>query len=203
VRPDLASRLGRAFPAQLRAELQDAFGILPDSRPDPIGTVGPIRLQGEALDIPSRVYVPEPTDVGALGATGEAIVACIYSRHHDGFVREKQVPHLLASNAPWVAPFVVQLIGEYVVEILELLAAHADRLETAPYRDFVAENPQFLSLTRRRMISYWNCYYRQRSPRLADHVGNRLIEALARSRPSVTGQVEAPFNNKMQQTRQG
>ena len=41
---------------------------------------------------------------------------------------------------------------------------------------FVASNPDFVRLTRARVASYWDCYFR-RTPR-RDHVGFRLIDRI-------------------------
>jgi hypothetical protein len=65
-----------------------------------------------------------------------------------------------------VAPFVVQLLGEYVVQIVLAVRcglADIDVPGTAinrAYGRFAATNPAFLGLTYQRAASYWNCYYR-------------------------------------------
>jgi hypothetical protein len=38
-------------------------------------------------------------------------------RHHDGFGRQRQLKTLLDADEPWTAPFIVQLLGEYVIQI--------------------------------------------------------------------------------------
>ena len=83
----------------------------------------------------------------------------------------RHLRRLFPSADAWVAPFVVQLLGEYVLEIVQLLAAHLDDLKAEPYKQFIVENPGFLSLTKQRMISYWDCYYRRQYPRPADKPG--------------------------------
>ena len=44
-------------------------------------------------------------------------------RHSDGHVREECLLQIVAVDRPWLAPFVVQLLGEYVIEIVEVIAA--------------------------------------------------------------------------------
>jgi hypothetical protein len=62
-----------------------------------------------------------------------------------------------------VVPYVVQLLGEYVVEISSLIL---DRLTAQSssswpaYREFFRANRAFMALTEQRAISYWSCYYR-------------------------------------------
>jgi len=43
---------------------------------------------------------------------------------------------------------------------------------------FVAANPAFVDLTSSRVVSYWNCYYRERYPQLGDYPGAQLISSL-------------------------
>jgi len=59
-----------------------------------------------------------------------------------------------------VVPFVVQLLGEYVAEIAEVIEAHLGGLSRHLYAEFFRENPSFVALTQTRAMSYWNCYYR-------------------------------------------
>jgi hypothetical protein len=97
----------------------------------------------------------------------EAVVtAAIYSRHCDGFVRQRQLGTLLGSDEPWAAPFIVQLLGEYVIEIcldIERFARTAFPARPAMQEGmsaFFRENRCFAELTRRRAASYWSCYHR-------------------------------------------
>ncbi len=45
------------------------------------------------------------------------------TRHSDGRIREECLRQIVAVDRPWVAPFVVQLLGEYVIKIVEVIAA--------------------------------------------------------------------------------
>ena len=62
-----------------------------------------------------------------------------------------------------MVPYVVRLLGEYVVEIstliLERLTAQSSFTWPA-YREFVRANSAFMALTEQRAVSYWGCYYR-------------------------------------------
>ena len=76
----------------------------------------------------------------------------------------------------WVPPFVVRLIGEYVIEILRVIRENCAGLDATLYRSFLRENPEFWAITKERVVSYWNCYYwRQRR---ADYVGFQIVEHL-------------------------
>ena len=106
------------------------------------------------------------------------MLACIFTRHHDGFVRQKYLERLLLRKELWIPPFVLQLVGEYVIEIIHRIARHIDVLRSDSYSQFVAENPDFIALTKRRIISYWDCYYRLTYPRFRDYVGFQVIDSL-------------------------
>ena len=88
------------------------------------------------------------------------ILSSLYTRHHDGFVRERHLRQLLGVDEPWLPPFVIRLLGEYVVEICELIADRVGAMPRDTYAKFAMENPDYIGLTRRRVVSYWACYYR-------------------------------------------
>jgi hypothetical protein len=98
--------------------------------------------------------------------------------HCDGFVRQKHVRGLVSRTEPWVAPFVVQLLGEYILEIVETIDEASDGLKTDHFRAFVRQNPAFIQLTLQRATSYWNCYYRRSFPKLEDYPVVRLLRSL-------------------------
>lgn len=155
--------------------------MLPPREHEPTpNDIGPVVLAGEALRIPARVYVPEPAalDVSALSTTQRRVVPCLYTRHHDGRVRQRYLEALLSSDEAWAAPFVVQLLGEYVLEILQVLDRGRSDLVRPTFAGFVSENPAFMILTRQRVVSYWSCYHRHRFPKRRDYPGFRALAAL-------------------------
>jgi hypothetical protein len=125
-------------------------------------------VTGEPVLIPWRVYNPEPSPrfVAGLSHMEVVVAAGIYSRHHDGFVRQRWLGTLMDSDEPWVAPFIVQLLGEYVIEIcrdIERFARTKFSARSAIHENlstFLNENRYFAALTKQRAISYWSCYYR-------------------------------------------
>jgi hypothetical protein len=97
----------------------------------------------------------------------ELVAAGIYSRHHDGFVRQRWLGALLDADEPWVAPFIIQLLGEYVIEICGDIERFARTSLSAMHQHlsvFLTGNRCFAALTRQRAISYWSCYYRDQHP---------------------------------------
>ena len=115
------------------------------------------------------------------------VYACLYTRHHNGYVRQRHLRSIVGISHPWVVPFVVQLIGEYVLEIVADIREGLSDLDVpgssqrAQYAVFVAANPGFLDLTSSRVVSYWNCYYRFEYPQLSEYPGFQLISSLRRA----------------------
>lgn len=125
--------------------------------------------------MPARIYVDE-AEFRRRYPDAQAVADSLLTRHHDGFVRARALARLLAANRAWAPPFIVQLIGEYVIEILDQIDEAFERIDPVALGGFVRGNRAFLSLTRQRVASYWDCYYR-RIPR-DDYVGFRLTRRL-------------------------
>jgi hypothetical protein len=179
--PEVASRLQTAFPRSIAAEVDATLQVIPAAQlPPSEHDIGPVRLHGEVLRVPCRIYSPEPDGLSAatLSDRQRLILACLYTRHHDGHVREKYLGQVLHSEEAWVPPFVLQLVGEYVLEIILVVASQIDCLRTDRYAEFAADNPGFLSLTRQRIISYWNCYFCREFPHFGHHPAFRLLKVL-------------------------
>lgn len=101
------------------------------------------------------------------------MASCLNSRHHDGVVRQRALRQLLAELSSVAVPYVVQLAGEYVLEILEDLAlwvedSGADDVVRRDYGRFLQDNATYFETTMRRIVSYWNCYYRLTFPTQTD-----------------------------------
>lgn len=172
----MSESLTRAFPARLAAVVTGIEQSLPVAAFGPTGSVTVsnsrawpgLVVAGEPVVIPMRVYNPEPSPRFAAGRSPleAAVTAAVYSRHHDGYVRHRQLGTLLDADERWAAPFIVQLLGEYVIQIHRDIERFARTALPArpPSREsllaFSQENPCFVALTRQRAISYWSCYYR-------------------------------------------
>jgi hypothetical protein len=171
--------LARAFPPGLHESLSVALDGLPRAAHSPTGSITAsnsrewpgITVHAEPLEIPYRIYNDVPAiDPGRQGSGVQVAIDCLYTRHHDGFVRQAALRRVLAAEYAWTIPYVVQLLGEYVVEICEDIERFAEsELPARPVlasevRSFADENPEFIGLTQQRSISYWECY--QRGPHL-------------------------------------
>ena len=119
----------------------------------------------EPVTIPYRSYNPpiEARTVAELRVEQQVIVHCLYSRHHDGFVRQAHLEQVLGDERAWVIPFVLRHLGEYLIEIVEIIdRALATSRHIDMYRQFADANPDFVALTKQQATSYWNHYYRDR-----------------------------------------
>ncbi|WSQ11536.1 hypothetical protein OG604_29440 [Streptomyces sp. NBC_01231] len=173
-----------AFPTRLTDDVQSVLAVMPDARLAPVDPFE-VQVQGETVAIPSRIYNEEPgADLERpLTGTQQVILHCLYSRHSDGRVRQHHLEQIVASREPWVAPFVVQLAGEYVLEILDAIGQGLADLavpgssQSRLYGEFIAQNPAFFARTERRVVSYWSCYYRWKYALFATYPGCALMES--------------------------
>jgi hypothetical protein len=165
--PEVVQRLKNSFPSSLSDTLNTVFQIIPSSeshylRPtdDDIGTV---YISGEQVHIPYRFYSPEPEKSDTSNLTNQqlTILACIYSRHNNGYIRQNYVQTLCHSNQEWVPPFVIQLLSEYVIEIHYEIEKYLSDISAELYSTFASGNQVFLHSSRSRIINYWSIYYRR------------------------------------------
>jgi len=108
------------------------------------------------------------------------LVDCLLTRNHDGFVRQKHLERIIGSENVWIPPFLIRLVGEYVLEIFDLIDQNRGNPNVSIYPEFVRSNPVFIALTEQRVISYWNAGYcypglGQRAYTRDDYIGFRLI----------------------------
>lgn len=159
----LAISLRLAFPRSVQDEVVALLGrVTLGARHHSVRHI-PFVVRGERMLVPSRIYCDRSALDDVQRSSRELLLLhCFFTRHHDGFVRERSLRNIIESTEPWVMPFVVQLAGEYVVEIIEVIDANRRHLSANEYRTFLRENPEFYARTRDRVVSYWDCYYRFR-----------------------------------------
>jgi len=169
-RMDLTTQIVRAFPSALEERAKRAANALTGARLSP-GSFS-ATVNGERIIIPQRLYIPAPH----ISMKVDGVTAAIVSRHDDGFVRERAVQRLLAEQGEWVVPFLMRLIGEYVIEIIDRIDASFDSLDHVAWRTFMIANPGFVAVTDAQVMSYWNCYHRRVSR--TDYRGFRVMGKL-------------------------
>jgi hypothetical protein len=155
------SRFLDAFPAALRDDAFLAVSALPEDPYPRMTSTFTVRVADELVALPQRIYHdPARIHFAQLNSLQRELANCLLTRHNDGFVRQHYLSQVIRSRHIWVPPFVLQLVGEYVVEILQVIHHNLSSLDKPIYEQFLAANPDFLALTEQRVISYWNCYYR-------------------------------------------
>lgn len=174
--PQSNFELKAAFPSKLEKDALTALSALPEN-PYPWMPFS-VQVEKETLSIPYRIYHNASLTKTQGLTLQEQLLACLLTRHRDGFIREKHLSRIIAVNATWVAPFVVQLLGEYVIEIIQVIENNLAVLDKPLYRSFLSSNPSFWTLTQQRVISYWDCYYR--SHRRAAYPGFRVMDFFRR-----------------------
>lgn len=166
--------LAEAFPERLRADSRIAADAV-NRRLHPSSRIRrfPVRVEGETVLIPYRLRFSGGAAGEALDRVPELMARCLESRSTDGFRRQRAIRDLLADAEPWSMPFIAAPIGEYVIEILhEIEGAMSPRLVEA-LATFMRANPSYWRLTRQRVASYWDVYYRR--VERSDYVGFRLV----------------------------
>lgn len=149
--------------------------LLASSEPS-MSSLFQVKACGRTLAIPYRIYV----DGEALESAGcdPTFVDAVLTRRHNGFVRAEALARLMTAAPAWAPAYIVPLVGEYVVEIIEQIEAALTEREASTYGAFVEANPAFMTLTRQRVVSYWNCYWRGRW-RQEGYPGARVLARLA------------------------
>ncbi|HAV37645.1 MAG TPA: hypothetical protein DCX52_15040 [Massilia sp.] len=182
--PILVPDPSRAFPRALAPVAARTAALLaPGALHHPLDAFE-VCVDGETLAIPVRVYYQPALVRLAAWAPGDAglVALCLGTRHHDGFVREACLARLLDARRNWIVPFVVQLVGEYIPQIVRRIEAALPGLDHAAYGRFLLENPRFFARTERRVISYGYTYLAAGYPDKHDHPGTRTIAAFRRMR---------------------
>jgi hypothetical protein len=151
-----------------------------------------IYVAGELVQIPTRIYYPWPQDeqLDGLNASEKVILAAWMSRNGDGRIRQRALRILLESDIPWTVPFVIQLCGEYVLEIgQDILQFVTIDLPQKPqllaaYIQFANDSPVFMALCTQRATSYWANDHRWQF-RKEEYPQFAALQALAKLRPEI------------------
>jgi hypothetical protein len=189
------SRWENAFPVRVRPEIGPATAIMPAAAFRSDDSVVTFTAAGR-IAIPGRIHNPEPDPAreSELTETRRTVLDCLYSRHADGRIRQRRIENVLRRPPqPWTVPFVVELAGEYVLEIVDSIRSALTELDVsgslqqAEYGRYLAGVPRHFQRVERRVVSYWSLYYRDAYPVYADYPGGLLIESLRTAAFEVSG----------------
>ncbi|MGI4874501.1 MAG: hypothetical protein ACRYFX_25370 [Janthinobacterium lividum] len=175
------------FPSVSEEQLRPVWELIPQATTHPVDQeFWPITWQGVKLFLPYRVYFAEPPLVAEQRLTNQQqqMLQCLYLRHHTGWVRQWRLEQLLrqpGQSEAFSVPFICSLLGDYVKEILELLAAYVTPQLLAATGKLLHENPRYWQQTQARVVSYWDAYYRRGrggAARFGQYVGAQLLAQL-------------------------
>lgn len=137
-----------------------------------------IKIAGQIIAIPRRLhFVGLPRDTDSLCNLNPAS-RCLITRATDGRLRQQAVRSIISDQSAWVAPFVVMLLGEYVIEIVEDVRDALPVLDQSVYANLVRENRQTIQRLRARATSYWDAYYRQQYSQRTDYPGLQVLHEI-------------------------
>lgn len=163
-------KLAAAFPVEFRAQASlaatDAAKRLHQLQ---VGERFCVKMGRETVWIPTRLYFASDQPKLAENSDAWRFARALQTRSNDGFERQRATQDLLVKLEPWAAPFIVALIGDYVVEILDEIDSGITLGAEQTLAAFISENPDFWNIVMQRVASYWDVYYRAR--RLGDHSG--------------------------------
>jgi len=182
-------KLTGRFPSYLNEDIDSIEKILDFSSKHQTYMPFDIVFEKDVLNIPARIYTDERqlNNLSKLTSRQKEIVYCLYSRHHDGFVREKCLKKFVTSSNLFTAPYILQLLGEYVIEIIDVIYLNRENIDHDNLVAYILENPDHYERTKQRVYSYWNCYYRKAYPKYKrgikaksetylDHPGIKMVK---------------------------
>jgi hypothetical protein len=130
------SELAGAFPVAVRNDARLALSHFPTTRS--LGGTFSVSVGNEFVTVPTRIHNDPPlfhvgplTQLGLLTNLQREFIDCLLTRHTSGFVREKHLARIIGSSHAWVPPFVIQLVGEHVIEILHVIHRNLGNLDAS------------------------------------------------------------------------
>ncbi|MBT2657969.1 hypothetical protein J7E81_22480 [Bacillus sp. ISL-18] len=177
---DRKYELLNAFPTNLEDDVMVVLRQIKQTNTLDFSCCFEVNICGNLLIIPERIYYNEPSSsqLNSLSEQQQVILACLFTRHHNGFVREENLRKIihLSNHYIWIIPNLIRLTGEYVIEILQVIKSNLDKVNKGILKDFIVDNPKFYKTTESRVVSYWDCYYRKLYPNKEDYIGYEIIQ---------------------------
>ncbi|MFJ7637914.1 MULTISPECIES: hypothetical protein [unclassified Peribacillus] len=173
--------LAKAFPSELEEDVLRVLSMMTQTNKIDVSSCFEVHFKGSRLRIPERMYNNEfsLSHYQSLTDRQQLVVDCLFTRHHDGFIREKylkKIIHQCSDVNGWILPYIIRLTGEYVIEILHVIKENVGHIDKDTIKEFITENPRFYQTIKSRVVSYWDCYYRREYPAKTDYVGFEIIE---------------------------
>jgi hypothetical protein len=188
-------RLKNYFPTFLAIDVEKVLTIMPLTEEIFVETYGKkyridnailrddieINLQTEKIVLTDRIYFAEPNIELENNLTDQQrnILNCIYTRHINGYIRERRLKNLINIDLEWVLPFKLLLLGEFVIEILYELDNHITDNNIQLYKRLTLDNNKLWKQTKSRMVSWWDADYRHPNCKtLKDYIGYKIVKRI-------------------------
>jgi hypothetical protein len=130
-------------------------------------------VEGDAVLIPVRLHFASQAQILPESDRAWLFARALQTRSTDGFERQCAMRDLLQHRDAWASPFIISLIGEYVVEILDDISEALSPEMEQILGVFIADNKALWETTKHRVTSYWDVYYRGRYGSRPGHVYSR------------------------------
>lgn len=170
----------KSFPIELKEDVEIVVNFL-NTKKLRIHTYveQEIFINKESIYIPGRIYTAENLKVNEinLSENQQTILNCLYLTHSDGYLRQQKLELLKDKYEDFVIPYKMKILGEYVIEIITDLEKHINEKSIKNFIKFIKKNPNYLRLTKSRIVSYWGEYYKHDS-KLKDYIGCKIIKIL-------------------------
>jgi hypothetical protein len=153
-----------AFPKELKEEIKAIFKIITLKTKSYNGEAFDVFINNEIIHIPERIYHEdlEANVEIALSQIQKHILDCFFTRHHNGYIRQKRLNNIFTSRIiyNWSIPYIVRLMGEYVVEIIDDINTNIQLIDKIALQEFIRTNQKFILTTEGRIASYWGEFYK-------------------------------------------
>lgn len=160
----LKNQMKKAFPNRFENDIECLFNELEFQADHFHSHVEEYCVNEELISIPCRIYIDfEIFDMESLSCLQKRIVLCYFTRHHNGYTREKCLKRILESGtiSDFELPYLILLCGEYVLQITTEAFNGIRMVTDNDIIQFISKNYNQIQRLEARMISYWNEYYRR------------------------------------------
>ena len=128
-------------------------------------------VDGQNVYIPERLHFLGAEKILEEHGHVSLVARCLLTRSTDGHLRQQALKSIIKHPEIWGIPFIVLLLGEYVVEIVNEILPSLPELDRPAYADFVRQNRPVMRVLRAKATSYWDAYYREAYPIRSSYPG--------------------------------
>lgn len=184
------------FPSKYSDDIDGIFNLLEYDKHAYHSDAIPICTGEEIIFLPCRIYYHEILDeqLVKLNETQKRLIYTLYTRHNNGFLREKYLRKIFEDNSneldTYMIPYIIALSSEYVVEIIEVILRNIKLIKRDRLSKFIACNSKYILTIEGRISSYWGEYY-QNIPK-KDYCGYKLQRLYKEVRKEVDSMIKQP-----------